>query len=89
MVNAQTLKESKIEYPEDILLTLKEEETEFLKELKRLGAIKFYELKRLSLGKAAELADMDRVEFIKLLGQHNVSIFRLSKEDLLRDIENA
>ena len=41
------------------------------------------------LGKAAELANMDRVEFVKLLGEQKVSIFRLSKDELLRDAENA
>lgn len=85
----QNLKKSVIEYPEDILLTLREGEETFLREMKMLAAVKFYELKKLSLGKAAELAGLAKNDFIKLLSQHKVSIFSLSQDELQKDIENA
>jgi len=85
----RSLKKGTIEYPDDVLLSLKEDEEEFLTELKVLAAVKFYELKKLSLGKAAELAGLDKVDFIKLLGKYRVSIFSLSEEELVKDIENA
>ncbi|HPZ07067.1 MAG TPA: UPF0175 family protein [Candidatus Eremiobacteraeota bacterium] len=83
------LRKTMIEYPSDILLTLKEEEMNFLKQLKTLAAVKFYELKKLSLGKSAELADMNKSDFIKLLGNYRVSVFNLSEEELEKDIQNA
>ena len=49
MATMHHLKKSKIDYPEDILLALKQDESDFLKELKMYAAIKFYELKKLSL----------------------------------------
>ena len=82
-------KEGTLEYPEEILISLKEDEKHFLKEVKILAAVKLYELNRLSLGKAAKLADLDKVDFIKVLGEHKVSIFKLTEEELAKDIENA
>jgi len=83
------IKEGTLEYPEEILISLKEDEKHFLKEVKTLAAVKLYELNRLSLGKAAKLAGVDKVDFIKVLGEHKVSIFKLTKEELAKDIENA
>jgi predicted HTH domain antitoxin len=83
------IKEGTLEYPEEILISLKEDEKHFLKEVKILAAVKLYELNRLSLGKAAKLAGVDKVDFIKVLGEHKVSIFKLTKEELAKDIENA
>jgi len=83
------IKEGTLEYPEEILISLKEDEKHFLKEVKILAAVKLYELNRLSLGKAAELAGVDKVDFIKVLGEHKVSIFKLTKEELAKDIKNA
>jgi predicted HTH domain antitoxin len=85
----KNLKQSIIYYPADILVTLKEEEITFIKELKLLAAIKFYEFKKLSLGKAAELAEMDKYDFIRILGNNKISIFNLSEEELVKDIQNA
>ena len=83
------IKEARFEYPEDILISLKEDEYHFLKEVKVLAAVKLYELNRLSLGKAAKLAGLDKFDFIKVLGEYKVSIFKLDKGELERDIENA
>ncbi len=83
------MKEGTIEYPEEILISLKEDEKYFLKEVRLFASVKLYELNRLSLGNAAKLAGVDKVDFIKVLGEHKVSIFKLTKEELAKDIENA
>ena len=83
------IKEGTFEYPEEILISLKEDEKHFVKEVKMLAAVKLYELNRLSLGKAAKLAGLAKVDFIKVLGEHKVSIFKLVEEELAKDIENA
>jgi len=82
-------KEGTLQYPEEILISLKEDEKYFLKEVKILAAVKLYELNRLSLGKAAKLADLDKEDFINVLYEHKVSIFKLTEEELAKDIENA
>ncbi len=63
-----------IEYPDEILVSLKESQDDFSKELKIAAAVKLYEIGKLSSGKAARLAGMDKVSFLKILGKYRVSI---------------
>ncbi len=63
-----------IKYPEEILVSLKESKDEFSRELKTAAAVKLYELGKLSSGKAAKLAGMDKVSFLKILGKYQISI---------------
>jgi len=54
-----------IDVPEKVLLAEKTDEATFARELRILAAVKLYELGCLSSGRAAELASMSRVEFLK------------------------
>lgn len=63
-----------IEYPDEILVSLKETQDDFSKELKIAAAVKLYELGKLSSGKAARLAGMDKISFLKILGKYRVSV---------------
>lgn len=78
-----------IEYPDEILVSLKETQDDFSKELKIAAAVKLYELGKLSSGKAARLAGMDKVSFLKALGKYQVSISTLEEfeEDMKIDID--
>jgi len=78
-----------IEYPEEILLSLKETKEGFSKEIRIAAAVKLYELGKLSSGKAAKLAGMDRVSFLKTLGRYRISISTLEEfaEDMKVDIK--
>jgi predicted HTH domain antitoxin len=53
-----------IPYPQDLLLSLKEDERGFEAEAKLLLAVKLYEMGRVTTGMAARLAGMDRVSFM-------------------------
>jgi predicted HTH domain antitoxin len=74
-----------IEYPDEILVSLKETQDDFSEELKIAAAVKLYEMGKLSSGKAARLAGMDKISFLKILGKYQVSISTLEefKEDTL------
>ena len=50
-------------------------------------AVYLYEKKRLTLGQAKRLADLDQISFQKELARRDVYI-HLETEDVLRDIEN-
>lgn len=78
-----------IEYPDEILVSLKETKDDFSYELKTAAAVKLYELGKLSSGKAAKLAGMDRISFLRTLGKYRVSISTLEefKEDMKVDID--
>jgi len=73
-----------IDVPEKVLLTEKIDATMFAIELRTLGAVKLYELGRLSSGSAAELAGMSRIEFLNILGKYKV--FPMEAE--LRELES-
>ena len=71
-----------------MLLSLRVENDEFAAQMKKLTAIKLFENRKLSIGQSATFARMDETEFIKFLGQNNVSIFG-SVSDIAEDFRNA
>lgn len=57
-------------------------ETEAATELRLAAAVKLYEVERLSAGAAAELAGLDRFEFLRRVGEYGVPVFCQSPEEL-------
>jgi len=74
-----------IDLPESLLLTTGQSHAEFVKEAKFLLALKLFELGRLSSGKAAELCEMSRVEFLLLAGRAGTPVADLDEEELWRE----
>jgi len=56
-----------ITLPQEILLSLRESGENIVKDMKRTVAKKYYKEKKLSLGQCAQLAEMTKEDFIKLL----------------------
>lgn len=76
--------------PQEILLTLRENEDEFILELKRTAAVRYFKEKKLSIGQCALLSEMSEENFIKYLSKQGVSIFSFEDDDeILEDIKNA
>ena len=83
-------KQINVKYPQELAFSLKMEDSEFEKEIKKISLVKLYELGKISSGFAAKLLNMKRVEFLEVLGNYNVSIFPDSvEEDLDSDYSNA
>ena len=59
------------------------------KEVAMLIAARLYELGKLSLGQAAELAGYTKRTFIELLGKYDVSVMNYPASDLAGDVKNA
>jgi predicted HTH domain antitoxin len=55
-------------------------------EAKLLLAIKLYEVSKLTLGQAAELAGYSKRTFMELLGRYGVPIFAYPPEDLHEEV---
>ena len=67
---------------EATLSSLHQDPSTFTSELRIAAAVKWYELHRISQGRAAEIAGLSRAEFIDALGRYGVSPFQETIADL-------
>lgn len=74
-----------LEYPPDLELAVQTIPEELGAQIFLMAALKMFELGKLSLGKAAELAGLSRVEFIEQCGRYRVSVF--NPQDLEAELE--
>jgi predicted HTH domain antitoxin len=54
-----------------------------------LIASKLYEEGKLSLGEAAQLAELSERTFIEIMGRFDISLFNYNAEELRNDVKNA
>jgi len=78
-----------IELPEDVFSTLRRSPEEFAKELRLAAAIHWYERGEISQEKAAQIANLDRTDFLLALAGQKANAFIVDVEDLKREIEGA
>jgi len=83
------MREAVLTYPDGMAQMLKMSDAEFAQELRFLAAAKLYELGRLSSGKAAQLAGMERVEFLRSLAQVGVPAINLRDEEIEAEVRVA
>lgn len=74
------------EVSQDILAALKMGANDLGQQLRLLAAIAFFQNKQLSLGKAAELASLNRLAFMDLLAQKGVVTFDYDESALNTDL---
>ena len=78
-----------LEMPEDAFATLHQTPKEFTQEMRVAAAVKWYELGRLSQGRAAEIAGLTRAAFIDALSRYRVSPFQYSSEELIEELRDV
>lgn len=71
---------------EGALASVRKDPEAFTRELRLAAAIKWYELRRVSQGRAAEIAGVSRAEFIDALGRYGVSPFQETLEELVDEL---
>ena len=82
-------KKLEIKYPDSLPDLLQKSVEDFEHEAKMAMAVKLFELKKISSGMAAEIAEMDRVTFLLELKNYEVSMINMEVEELISDVENA
>ncbi len=75
-----------LEVSQDILAALKMGANDLGQQLRLLAAIAFFQDKQLSLGKAAELAGLNRLAFMNLLAQKGIVVFDYDESALESDL---
>ena len=78
-----------VEIPTTTFAALGESPDEFVNEMRIAAAVKWYELGRLSQGKAAEVAGLSRTAFIDALSRFRVSPIQITAEELARELKNV
>ena len=75
-----------IEIPDSIEIAMQLPETKKAEEVRRLLAIKLYEKGILGIGKASELANNSRIEFMALLKSEGISL-NYDEEEYQEDLK--
>lgn len=75
-----------IEVPDDLLLTLREQPSQFAQTARLAVAIHYLREERLSLGQAARLAGLTRLQFLDHLAAHGIPAFGLSADEAKAEI---
>ncbi len=78
-----------VEYPESLPDLLQESPRELEREMRWPLAAKMFEMKRISSGVAARLANMERVDFLLHLGPNGVAAIDMDEEEPESDTANA
>jgi len=74
-----------IEMPEGVLAALHKDPDGFAQEMRLVAAVKWYEMREISQGRAAEIAGLSRSEFLDALGRFGVTPFQYGADELLAE----
>lgn len=74
-----------LQVPEGAMAALRVDPAGFVREMRLAAAIKWYEMRLLSQGRAAEIAGVPRAAFVDALGRFGVSPFQASAAELIEE----
>ena len=75
-----------MDFPEEAFSALRRTREEFTSELRLAAAIHWYQTQRISQEKAAQIAGLDRTDFLLALAREQVDVFAVDFEDLEREL---
>ncbi|MBW4424712.1 MAG: UPF0175 family protein [Nostoc desertorum CM1-VF14] len=78
-----------LELPEGIFSALRLSPNEFVRELRLAAAIHWYGRGEISQEKAANIADLDRTDFLLALSREQIDAFIVDFDDLQRELERG
>ncbi|MCC5666605.1 UPF0175 family protein [Nostoc sp. CHAB 5784] len=78
-----------LELPEEIFSALRLSPNEFVRELRLAAAIHWYGRGEISQEKAANIADLNRTDFLLALSREQIDAFIVDFDDLQRELERG
>ena len=81
--------ECRIPYGDDLLVATGRSREEVESEFRFLLATKLFELRRLSLGKAAAIGGMSRLRFMEELAKAGVPVINLDDDQIADEVRDA
>ena len=78
-----------IPYSDDLLVSTGKSKEALEQELSFLLAVKLFELRRLSLGKAAQLCSMSKLTFMDEIGRMGIPVINLDDDQIKDELSNA
>ena len=80
----------KVEFniPKDIFFQLNESISDFKNEILNNTAMELYNKGKITLGRAAELANLCKKDFIKLLSENNYSLYNWDTEEIDKEMKS-
>ena len=82
-----TLREIKLEIPEEVFLASRMDEEQVVTEVKKLIALRLFADGRLSGGMAAKLAGMNRVRFLLEASDQGIEWLPYSDDEVRRELQ--
>ena len=78
-----------LKLPEEIFSALRRSPEEFVREMRLAAAIHWYARGEISQEKAAQIAGLDRTDFLLALAREQVDAFVIDIEDLKRELDRG
>jgi predicted HTH domain antitoxin len=78
-----------MELPEDVFSALRRSPDEFAREMRLAAAMFWYSRGMISQEKAAEIAGLNRAEFLKSLARNEMDVFTVDFDDLDRELDRG
>jgi predicted HTH domain antitoxin len=78
-----------LDLPVEVFSSLRRSPDEFGREMRRAAAIYWYQRGQISQEKAAQVAGLDRTDFLMALAREGVDAFVVDFDDLQRELERG
>ena len=78
-----------MELPEDVFSTLRRSPDEFAQEMRIAAAIHWYSRGEISQEKAAQIAGLDRTDFLMTLAERHVDVFHVDMKSLEEELKRG
>ena len=78
-----------LEVPEDVFSAVRRTPEDFVRELRLAAGVHWYQKRQVSQEKAAQVAGLDRADFLDALAREGIDVFQVDFDDLARELERG